>query len=51
MEIGHTVFKICFFLASLYIIVLANMWIMLMGKIGKICSLLIFANILPIFHE
>ena len=51
-EIGHTVFKICLFLVSLYYIVFANILMKLMRKIGEICSLiLVFANILPIFHE
>ena len=51
-EIGHTVFKICLFLVSLFYIVFANILMKLMRKIGKICSLiLIFANILPISYE
>ena len=46
------VFKICSFLVSLYYIVFANILMKLMKKIGKICSLiLIFGNVLPIFHE
>ena len=51
-EIGHTVFKICLYLVSLFYIVFANILMKLMRKIRKICSLiLIFANILPISYE